>query len=173
MEPYIYGIDRVSYVPLQYKECRQINVMGEIYTSEKSRSERSSAILAAWPSVSGVLLRTPHEDDLRVGIVQFFILHTPHIRKDIVVNATALTNVELLKEPHILAKVSWLQDHPRKLMKYKNGIIMAATVYDMPSSAQYIPVSRIISHCGVIERTVQLDYGEDKVIFAIPIRRPL
>ena len=51
--------------------------MGGIYTSEKSRSERSSAILAAWPSVSGVLLRTPHEDDLRVGIVQFFILHTP------------------------------------------------------------------------------------------------
>ena len=86
---------------------------------------------------------------------------------------TALTNVELLKEPHILAKVSWLQDHSRKLMKYKNGIIMAATVYDMPSSAQYIPVSRIISRCGVIERTVQLDYGEDRVIFAIPIRRPL
>ena len=74
---------------------------GNIYTSEKSRSERSSAILAAWPSVSGVLLRTPHEDDLRVGIVQFFILHTPHIRKDIVDNATALTNVEILKEPHI------------------------------------------------------------------------
>ena len=117
--------------------------------------------------MSGVLLRTPREDYLRVGIVQFFIWHTPHIQTAIA------TNVELLKEPHILAKVFWLRDHPTKLMKFNNGIIMAATVYDIPSRAQYIPVSRIISRCGVTEHTLQLDYGEDRVIFAIHIRRSL
>ena len=117
--------------------------------------------------MSGLLLRTPREDYLRVGIVQFFIWHTPHIQKAIA------TNAELLKEPHILAKVIWLRDHSTKLMKYTNGIIMAATVNDIPSRAQYIPVSRIISRCGVIEHNVQLDYGEDRVIFAIHIRTSL
>ena len=123
--------------------------------------------------MTGVLSTiTPCEDDLCIGIVQYFILHTPHIRPDFVTSDTPMTNLNSLKK-HILAKVFLLQYHPRKLSKYRNSIIMAATVYDSPSSAEYIPVSRIISRYAVVNCTLRLNYGEDKVTIAVPLRIPL
>ena len=34
----LYGLERVHHVPLCYKEFSQVRVMGELYTSKKSRS---------------------------------------------------------------------------------------------------------------------------------------
>ena len=170
----LYGSEQVSYVPLQYNEFSKMKVLGEIYTSVKSRSERSAAILAAWPSVTGRLSTdTPQENDLRIGIIQFFFLHTPHIKKDTAANTAMISDSELVKKQHIFAKVFWLSDHPRKLVEYKNGILMAATIFDSTSSAEFIPVSRIISRVATVNCTVKLDYGEDKVTIAVPLKRPL
>ena len=81
--------------------------------------------------------------------------------------------LELYQLPHAFANVYWYQDHPMKLCRFKNGIVMAATSFDSPSSATFIPVSRIISLCAVVDCTIKLDYGEDHVIIAVPLRKPL
>ena len=70
-----------------------------------------------------------------------------------------------------LANVTCYQDHPRKLF-FRNGIIPAATITDSPSSASFMPLSRILSKCAfIINLKVKFDYGEDKVCVAIPVKR--
>ena len=87
--------------------------------------------------------------------------------------ADSNTALELSQLPHALPNVHWYQDHPWKLCRFKNGILMAAALFDSPSSATFIPVSRIISRCAVVDCTIKLDYGEDHVIIAVPLRKPL
>ena len=80
--------------------------------------------------------------------------------------ADSNTTLELSQLPHALTNVHWYQDHPRKLCRFKNGILMAAALFDSPSSATFIPVS-------VVDCTIRLDYGEDHVIIAVPLRKLL
>lgn len=79
----MYGTHRVIHVPLCYHEFNQIKVLGELYTSFKSRSERSTAIIAAWPCVTGGVLasRQPTMEDLHIGELQYFFMHTPILKK--------------------------------------------------------------------------------------------
>ena len=85
--------------------------------------------------------RNPNQEDLRVGVVKNFFIHTPQIRMDAASAADSIT-LELYQLPHAFANVYWYQDHPMKLCRFKNGIVMAATLFDSPSSATFIPVSR-------------------------------
>ena len=85
--------------------------------------------------------------------------------------STKSSNV--LELPHILAKVLWYQDHPRKLSMYQGGILLSATLFDSYTSASYIPVSRIISRCAVLDCTMTFDYGADYVKVVIPLQKPL
>ena len=161
----IYGHQNVLHVPLRYTEFNQIKVLEQVYTSAKSRTSRSAIILAFWPHLSHILTsRCPTIEDIRVGMIQNFLIHTPEIKQD---GDDSNSN----KQCHALAYVTWYQDHPRKLF-FMNGIILAATITDSPSSASFMPLSRILSRCAVINNlNVKFDYGEDKVCVAIPVRR--
>lgn len=114
-----------------------------------SRTSRSAAILAAWPSHRGILTRLPTSDDVRVGIIQSYFLHTPLI-----------ANQE--SKPHLLAQVDWLQDHPCKFL-LKNGIVLSTTVPEPTQCSLFMPVSRIISQCATVNKTMQLSTGEDHI----------
>lgn len=46
-----------------------------------------------------------------------------------------------------------------------NGIVMADPVLDS--------LATFISDCAVVDCTIKLDYGEDHVIIAVPLRKPL
>ena len=94
---------------------------------------------------------------MRVGLVEYFISHTPTI-------------AGIPDQPHILAKVKWFQDHPRKNM-LKNSIILSATLFDTESKASFIPVSRIMSRCAIIKQTLRFDYGSDIVNVCMPLVR--
>ena len=55
---------------------------------------------------------------------------------------------------------------------FRNGIVLAATITDSPSSASFMPLSRILSRCAFINNLkVKFDYGEDKVCVAMPVKR--
>ena len=57
-----------------YLESKQININGEQYISNKSRSERSRAIVAHWPNqVLGI--DPTGESPLRAGIISYFFRH--------------------------------------------------------------------------------------------------
>ena len=141
-----------------YKEIRQLYIGGELLISAKSRSQRSSAIVAHWPGVIGIDPRG--EAPLRVGLVDHFLQHTlvikPHLQPE-------TKECKL----HLLARVSWLDDHPYR-DKYIPKVIMSALTHVPDGCVSYIPISRIHGRCAIVETTVTLDYGDDRVILAMP-----
>ena len=160
----LYGAENVDHVPLRYTQFIQVQIFEQTYTSAKSRTSRSSGIIATWPYLAGILTsRPPSMNDVRVGFIQYFLLHKPCIKspRDYSHQTTENSNT------HFLACVKWLQDHPQKFV-LGNGTILSATVTDHVS---FMPVSRIISRCAVVDTSIQFDYGEDKVCIAIPVRR--
>ena len=74
------------------------------------------------------------------------------------------------RQQHLLAWVSWYQDHPHKFF-LGNGVLTSATVTDPSFDASFMPVSKIISKCAILETTLQFSFGEDRVLIAIPVRR--
>ena len=129
----------------------------------KSRSECSTAVIAVWPSVNGQVLTTrqPTMENLRVGKIQFFYTHThththTHtltIKDD---NDNDLSNTFEL--PHVTAKVLWYQDHPQKLSKFKHGTLRPTTLFDLNCYSNFIPVSRIISRCTILDCQLEFDF---------------
>ena len=153
--------ENVVHVPLRYTEFNQIKVFDRIYTSTKSRTTRSAAFIAIWPHLSGILTsRHPQVQDVRVGIIENFLIHTPEIKQ---------ADGENFQQPHVLAYVKWYQDHPQKF--FSNGIVLSATVTEHTSGASFMPVSRILSQCAFINMKVKFEYGEDKVCVTIPVKR--
>ena len=164
MQMYIglYGSGNIIHVPLRYTQYSLIKVFEQTFTSNRSRTSRSSSVLAIWPHSSGSLITAqPSIEHIRVGTIDHFILHTP-----------VLTNAQggSTSEPHLLARITWYQDHPHKT-ELGNGIILSASVSEPSYAASFMPVSRIISRCAICITTMQFDYGEDKVCVVIPIRR--
>ena len=148
----LYGDDNVIHVPLRYEEFREVNIFRKTFTSEKSRSSKSPIVLAVWASPSGILTtRSPTCDDARVGAVKYFLLHTAKIKID-------SENSAIINKTHISAHIEWNQDHPRKF-HFGNGIIISSSVYDTFSCASFMPVSRIITPCAVVNKNMQMDYG--------------
>ncbi len=116
-------MDNVVHVPLRYQEFRKVKVSQNTYISAKSRSTPSAAIATVWPSPSGILSsRKPSGDDVRVRVIQYFLLHTPSLQV-----SSGEEVRDIVQKPHILAQVDWYQDHPRKF-SIGNGIILATTV---------------------------------------------
>jgi hypothetical protein len=154
----LYRLEMITHIPLRYEEFSQIEVFGQVYTSNKSRSHSSSAIMALWTGLNGrIIQRSCTEEDIRTGQVEYFVLHVPDI-----------TTVP--KQPHLFAKVKWFEDHPRKNW-FSNSIIVSATLYDTESESSFVPVSRIMSRCAIVQQSVKFDFGEDHVNICIPLTR--
>ena len=92
-----------SITPLQfYFQCGKLLINDEEFLCDNSLSKRSSTIVAKWP---GVLHIDPRgEAPLRVANVHYYIEH----------NVTITENGISSSVPHILAKVSWFMDHPKR-----------------------------------------------------------
>lgn len=136
-----------SMFPLCHEQFSQLKVFGEIYTSRKSRTNKSQchAVISVWPTLTGISSRTlPCKENLWIGIIEYFI----HRAKVKVTNISSSTESDYSEEPHVLAKVSWLEDHPNKFL-YGNGIMLATTLFDQLSSASFIPVCWIMSRCAM------------------------
>lgn len=157
----IYGNENIVHVPLHYEEYREVEIHGTTYISAKSRSSRSSSIVAVWPSPRGVLeTRTPSKEDIRIGSVNYFLLH------DAIVN---IPGQEEACITHLLAEMEWFQDHPQKF-HFGNGIVAGAPVSEPFSSVSFMPVSHILTQCAVVNQKFQMDYGEDSLLVALPLQ---
>ena len=144
-----------------YKECKKITINHMEYISTKARSQKSCAIAARWPGVVGIDSRG--EAPLRIGQVTSFIEHT----------LTFISNSETdsYSKTHILARVQWYCDHPRRNYLH-SSTILCSTVFDHESCAYFIPVSRIMCPCAISSTvSLQFDYGTDNVLVAIPLRK--
>ena len=88
---------------------------------------------------------------IRVGIVQFFFLRTPLLANQ---NATHVGTSYMVRRSSL-----------------KNGIVLSSTLPQPAHSSIFMPVSRIISQCATVNQTLQMDFGEDHVCIALPLKR--
>lgn len=87
----LYSPELVQHVPMRYEQITQLEVFGQIHVSLKSRSSKSRAIMAIWPGLNGAILdRECDTEDVRIGIIEHLISHTPRI-------------AGIPDQPHILA----------------------------------------------------------------------
>ena len=114
--------------------------------------------MAIWPGLNGAILdRECNTEDVRIGIIECLISHTPKISG-------------IPDQRHILAKVKWFQDHPRKNW-FSNSVILSATLFEADSEASFIPVSTIMSRCVFVKQSILFDYGSDNVNVCMPLIR--
>ena len=140
----------VPHIVLEYK---QILLNGEEFISLLSRSKRSSAIVAHWPR-SGTGIDLSGNGPLRVGLVKSFLSHQ-------------LDNVE-----HVFACVQWYRDHSRRDFLHPS-IIICSNFFENFSSSSFVPVCRLC-RCAITNGSkFQFDFGEDNVVFAVPLLKTL
>lgn len=95
------------------------------------------------------------EAPVRVGIVRSYFRHQ-------IIRAGVSKPVS-----HIIARVKWYMDHPRR--DYINPqVIICATTFDPDSPASFVPVNRIAGRVAIARTKLKFDYGEDAVTIAIP-----
>ena len=119
----LYPTSTVNYTRF-YHQYKNILINDEEFLCDISLSKRSAA---KWPKVVDV---DPHgEAPLRVAQVHYFIKH----------NVVLTKNGESSSLIHILAKVSWYMDHPKRDHLHST-ITICSTTFDSSLSACFLPV---------------------------------
>jgi len=150
----LYGSEKVSHIPLHYTQFCQIQTFEQTYTSVRSQTSPSPVIIAIWPYLSGILISRLPSIDVRVGVVEYILIHTPAISTSSAVPSSNADDATVELKEHILARVKWYQDHPQKFV-LGNGIVISASVSDHKTWASFMPVSRILSLAIAIDTTIQ------------------
>ena len=151
----IYPNNRIVHILRLCKEFKSLNINGDEYISEKSRSQKSPTIFAHWSSlVSNV--DTTGDAPYQIGNVSF-------LRNQITLNTeTGVKSVTTL-----LVYVKWYEEHPKR-NSFHHSIIVCGTHFHTLCNASFIPVARIMGHCTTIKTRYQFDYGQDHVTIAVP-----
>lgn len=112
-----------------YFQYKKLLINEDEFLCDNSLSKRSSTIAAKWPGVLNIDPRG--EAPLRVAKVDYYIVH------DVMVTRSGMSS----SHPHILAKVRWYMDHPRR-SHIHSSVIVCATTFETSTSCQFIPVAR-------------------------------
>ena len=153
----VYPNHNITHISRFYKEFKTIIINGEEYISVKSRSQRSSAIFAYWPSLRGDIDTTGNAP-YQIGNVQSFIRHHVTLENDEGCQTITTT---------LLALIKWYEDHPRR-DHFTSSVIVCGTLFRPMSNASFIPVSRFLGRCTTLKTRYQFEYGQDCIIIAIP-----
>ena len=136
-----------------YYECKQMLINNEEFISSNSRSQRSPAIVAHWPNISGI---DPHGNaPLRIGLAVSYFRHQITLSRD------PLNQNDVSTVFHAIARVKWYMDHPHCDFIHPSIIICATTNinFDSVSEANFIPISRIAGRAADAKRKFMFDYG--------------
>ena len=147
---------QMPFIQKTYGVFSDLTIMGERFLSVKSRSQRSSVIVAKWCGANGQI-DTSVSSKYRYGEVQHFIQH----------NMTSPETKTLQK--HLFAAVQWFRIHPRQGCTAK-PLEIVSTDFEPEGPATFIPVSRIKCRCAISPKElIQFDYGEDCVYIVCPM----
>ena len=159
----IFSTGTVCNIPMIYETFYKIDVLGEHYTSQKSKGSSSACISAFWADRAGSI--STAADCIRIGLIQHFFLHNISI-----VSPSDAT--KRIKTSHIFAKVHWFKTHPRQSW-LPPPLLVFSTDFDIPGPSSFIPLSRIRSRCAVAYDKLQFEFGEDYVVVVSPLTRKL
>ena len=140
----------INHIPMIHERFHEVKLFNKLYQSIKSRGNHSSVICAYWAGTSGKLLESDDELYLQVG---FF-------------DTIQLSDTS---EPisHIFVKVHWYQKHWRGNYFNHQRIMVVQPCVDEDGPATFIALSRVLSRCAVIFKTIEFDCGQDNVLIAI------
>ena len=134
----------------KYAACR---FSGDRFGSLKSRTDRSSFILARWCTLGGKI--DCFGSDLRPGVIDYFM------KQNIVVDGRYVQC--------IMAAVSWFQPHPARHLLGVPVEVWCKDLFEMEGEATFIPVQRIhgkfIPAFDIVER--------ERVLVVCPLPRKL
>ena len=154
----------IQFMPYAYRKIKWIMYAGNRIGSQ-SISTSSSAISAYWPGFSETLddFRR-YTGDLRVGLIQHFLLHTVHLTRQ---GSTLVQKVD-----HLLAYVSWKKVH-RYPLWFGMDSLLSSCDHESPSAASFMPVARIKSRCA--HTTLRVQFNDisniaEKVFVAVPLK---
>ena len=154
----LYPKHAVSQISRFYHESKQAVINGEDFITTQSRSQRSAAVVAHWPGVLGI--DNLGEAPVRIGMISSFICHSVTVK-------TNMSEPTLVR--HVLARVNWFHDHPRRDY-FHPSVILCANTFECVGPASFIPASRIIARCALAQDCwCKFDYGDDKVCIAVPL----
>ena len=139
-----------------YEQIREVHVLGTRYLPKRSRGRHSSAVCAYWPAVGGRISLTC--DQLRVGIIQYFVRHT--------VSLCSPDSHSQQSKTHLFAFVFWYQTHPRERWFHPRIRVLSPDMV-MNGPATFLPISRTHGSCTLISERVKFDYGEDYVVVSV------
>lgn len=143
-----------------YKNYKKVIINNVEYVSSRCRSQRSAVVAAKWPGVVGI--DKYGEAPLRIGLITAFIDH------EIVLTPTDL-NCAPTSLSHILAHIQWYGDHPCR-DHFQSHVLLTSTVFDSPSCACFMPISRIMCQCAISSPiSLTFTYGEDFILVAVPL----
>ena len=147
----------ITHISRFYHESKQMVINKEEFISQKSRSQRSTAIAAYWPQNK----KDAGNISLKIGLVQSFFLH-----QIAVVESSASTD-KTKNLQNIIAFVKWYSDHSQ-CDHIHDSVVITASVLDY-NPCEYFPVSRIVGQTAVVKTMFKFDYGEDCVIISVPL----
>jgi len=154
----LYPDEYIPHIPKLKFTFTDLEVLGNHFTSTKSQSKQSKAVVAKWgETMSG-------DSELSIKVEHFFS-HTVAFCNCFEPVTTEQTGYhhcsKQRKIEHLFAKVTWFTDHTRPYhfpfpLYLVSSLTIANTVYS------YIPVSRLLCRCAISERMLlEFDFGQD------------
>lgn len=140
----LYPNNTFPHIHCKHLLFNDLKVLGEQFSSEKSRSQRSSAIMAYW----GEPALNTNICPLKVGLVEYFFIHT-------------LCSNNGTENEHLFAKVKWHQDHFRPLYLYP-PIRLDYILFESESKYSFILISRFLRRAALSPKvSFSFVYGQD------------
>lgn len=139
----LYPSRNIARVPHFYREYGRALLGDDILgcVMHGRNSKKTSVICAYWPGTGNSLSSIDYSQK-RVGVIQFFLLHSLEVFKQ----NTGENSVEKLV--HLLAYVRWNKLHPESNW-FGQSSIVTINMMELPDACCYMPIKRISNVCAM------------------------
>ena len=163
----LYPNENIHHCSVLHEQFFEIEILGERYTSAKSKGNHSACISAYWSANRDGSLHPTIDTGIQVGEIQYFFKHTLSLmpRGDL---------PERRQITHVFACVHWFCEQP-----HYNTLPLPLKVYTTPGKVSgpvtFLPVSRVSSRMAVHETSMEVPpFGNlDHVLVVCPVNRKL
>ena len=155
----LYPNDIIAYIPRHYQGFGRVGLGGSLIgsTLPGGNNSNSSVIMAFWAGSGNDLLAIDYTR-MRIGVIQYFLLHSVHFQRD-----SGTEEVE-----HAFAYVFWKKLHPNSNF-YGVTSTVSSSLFETPAACCFLPVQRIASLAAHAIITVDFGTIKEPVFVTSPV----
>ena len=158
----LYPNKLISFLPHYYKICGKVTLGDDLIGSRlPGGNNKASSIIMAYWSGSGDNLLEYDRSRMRVGEVQYFILHSVQL-------SSSLETRDSTSVPHIFAYVMWKKLHIRRDY-FGASSTVSADEFEPPSLSCYLPVQRISCRAAHAVMCIKFEHASESIFIACPL----